>query len=143
MKNKDKYDLSELDFTIIFTNNASIAGFKVNDDYGTVVYMKDYLSKNSLPKIIETSDILRDYTEWLNSETETLNEHEKRYLKDVIRPFRNRVNFISKIDLAYKCYISISLINERDSIDLPCFEFDEMYKGMVLGRNYTLEELEL
>lgn len=147
MKNKDKYDLSELDFTILFINNTSIAGFKVKDDYGTVLYMKDYLSKNSLPKIIETSDILRDYTEWLNSETEILDKEEKEYLKAVLKPFKNKIHSIFKLkyDKDYEC-IGFCLLpdkNDEDATLFPAFKKGKMYQGMKLNKCYTIEELNL
>ena len=147
MKNKDKYDLSELDFTILFINNTSMAGFKVKDESGTVLYMKDYLSKNSLPKIIETSDILRDYTKWLDSELEILDKEEKEYLRAVLKPFKNRIHSIFKMeyDKDYE-YIGFCLLpNEidEDPIIFPMFEKNEMYKGMELDKEYTLEELNL
>lgn len=80
-----------------------------------------------------------------------LDEAEKRYLKAVIRPFRDRVISISKyfyvFDNAYAidiCVISsvTMKIFEKEIIRLPLFK-NEMYKGMKKNKAYTLEELDL
>lgn len=76
-------------------------------------------------------------------EKEILDEAEKRYLKAVIRPFKNKVNHISKED-CYDgdCYISIELDDEED-IKLPYFKKETMYNGMEEDKRYTLKELGL
>ena len=71
---------------------------------------------------------------------EILTKEEKDYLSAVIKPFRNRVSSISK-DGPLE-YITISLDGDDFAI-LPNFEEGTMYKGMKLGKKYTLEELEL
>ena len=83
--------------------------------------------------------------EWLLSEYKEpiLDEVEKRYLRGVIRPFRNMVAFIKK---TCNCvgfqWIEIAVKGNR-TIVLPGFRNDEMYKGMKLEKEYTLEELGL
>lgn len=73
---------------------------------------------------------------------EILDEVEKRYLKAVIRPFRDRVNYICKTDNSNeKEYIHIDL--EHDVVLLPYFKSNTMYKGMKKNKRYTLEELGL
>lgn len=76
-------------------------------------------------------------------EKEILDEAEKRYLKAVIRPFKNKVNHISKEE-CYDgdCYISIELDGEED-IKLPYFKKETMYNGMEEDKRYTLKELGL
>lgn len=69
-----------------------------------------------------------------------LGKEEKEYLSAVIKPFRNRVSSISK-DGPLE-YITISL-DDDDFAILPNFKEDTMYKGMTLGKKYTLEELGL
>lgn len=74
---------------------------------------------------------------------EILDEVEKRYLKAVIRPFRDRVTFISKLHTREdKEFISINLKN-GDYIDLPLFKENTMYKKMIINKDYTLKELGL
>lgn len=75
---------------------------------------------------------------------EVLDAAEKRYLSDVIRPFKNRVKYIYKEQsYANKNKEFIGIVLEKDTLDLPYFAAKTMYKGMELGRNYTLEELGL
>lgn len=78
-----------------------------------------------------------------------LDDVEKEYLSAVIKPFRNKVNYIIKRDGIVGEDISIYL--ERysgknhfaDVAVLPEFEKETMYKGMVINKRYTLEELGL
>ena len=83
--------------------------------------------------------------EWLLSEYKEpiLDEVEKRYLRGVIRPFRNMVAFIKK---TCNCvgfqWIEIAVKGNK-TIALPGFKNDKMYKGMKLEKEYTLEELGL
>ena len=70
-----------------------------------------------------------------------LDEAEKRYLSNVIKPFRDRVKYIVKFDDFGQEFIYINLENEE--ISLPYFEPNTMYKGMELDKEYTLEDLGL
>ena len=70
-----------------------------------------------------------------------LDDAEKRYLSAVIRPFRDRVKYIEKIDCACEEYIYIQV--NRDWTILPRFKKSTMYKDMKIGKAYTLEELGL
>lgn len=101
---------------------------------------------------INNKDLYND--KFLDQEVEIetpdiLDEAEKRYLRAVIRPFRNRVISISKyfyvFDNAYAIdiYTKSSVgIFETEIIRLPLFR-NEMYKGMEKNKSYTLEELDL
>lgn len=91
---------------------------------------------------------------YLNQEVEIetpdiLDEAEKEYLSNVIKPFRDRVILISKyfyvLDNAYsiEIYIKSAMgIFKSENIKLPLFQ-NEMYKGMENNKSYTLEELGL
>ena len=82
--------------------------------------------------------------DWLNSEYKEpiLTEEEREYLSAVIKPFRNEVLNIKKKS-NYLAWISI-VMKDQEIIKLPFFEkSSEMYKGMELGKEYTLEELGL
>ena len=74
---------------------------------------------------------------------EVLDETERKYLADVIRPFRDKVKYIYKGQEwgNIKEFIHIEL--KKDALDLPFFKKGTMYKGMEIDRNYTLEELGL
>ena len=75
-----------------------------------------------------------------------LDEVEKRYLSNVIKPFRNRIEYIAKYIGKYGEYISIiykDLNDKTFSMAFPSFKKGTMYKGMEIGKRYTLEELGL
>ena len=72
-----------------------------------------------------------------------LDETEKRYLSAVIKPFRNKIEYIKKIDSGSDgCYIEITM-KDNDSLIFPYFKDKRMYKGMESFEAYTLEELGL
>lgn len=70
-----------------------------------------------------------------------LDDAERRYLSAVIRPFRNKVEYIEKVDVACEEYIHIQL--NKAWAFLPHFRTGTMYKGMKPNHGYTLEELGL
>lgn len=74
---------------------------------------------------------------------EVLDETERKYLADVIRPFRDKVKYIYKGQewSNIKEFIHIEL--KEDALDLPYFKKGTMYKGMEIDRKYTLKELGL
>lgn len=80
---------------------------------------------------------------------QVLDDVEKTYLSAIIKPFKANVTDICKLngDRGF-CYIRIyaeSLSSElsEEVIDLPLFEAGTMYKGMRLGKHYSLKELGL
>ena len=82
--------------------------------------------------------------DWLRKEYKPviLNFHEKEYLYAVIRPWIDRVESIVKYNYDGQQLIQISIKDGRDT-DLPFFEAGSMYKGMEVGKKYSLEELRL
>lgn len=101
--------------------------------------LKDTISLNKIIKIEEP-----EYQTVYESKPEILDDVEKRYLSNFIRPFRDKVEWIEKVktydpDMEY---IQI-LINTDEEINLPSFEVGEMYKGMKANQRYELEELGL
>ena len=78
-----------------------------------------------------------------------LDDAERRYLSAVIRPFRDRVQYIAKAfaddACVYRinCYIFIHFNDGSDDMDFPVFHESRMYKGMKSDKAYTLEELGL
>lgn len=86
---------------------------------------------------------------WLLEECKepVLDEVERKYLSDVIKPFRKSVLYISKIEKGYNpdiCFISI-VLNGSEKINLPYFDIkkSDMYAGMKPFVIYSLEELGL
>lgn len=73
-----------------------------------------------------------------------LDDAERKYLADVIRPFRNKIDTISKFQTldASSQYIYISMKDNHIST-LPVFPKGTMYKGMIEGTHYSLKELGL
>lgn len=74
------------------------------------------------------------------SKEEILDEAEKRYLRAVIRPFRDKVVKVTKDDYLLD-YEFIKFTLKDDSFALPDFKKGTMYKNMKLNKKYTLEEL--
>ena len=81
---------------------------------------------------------------WLAEEYEepVLDEVERKYLSDVIKPFGHRVSHIVKRMNGSGYYIAI-ILNNFDVMNLPYFTRNTMYKGMKVGREYKLKELGL
>lgn len=77
---------------------------------------------------------------------EILDEAEKRYLRNVIRPFKDKVKYVKKFvffDGDTKISIRVEENNKIWYIGFPPFKKDRMYKGMIDDKEYTLEELGL
>ncbi len=85
-----------------------------------------------------------------------LTKEEKEYLSTIIKPFRNDVIYIAKykftgcIEITEYYHIRISVKSKvkrepDETIDLPRFPCldNEKYKGMKVGKQYTLEDLGL
>lgn len=84
--------------------------------------------------------------DWLTEEYKepVLDDVEKKYLSSVIKPFRKNVSYIEKIHSKVDTYDYICVrVNRCEIMFFPKFEENTMYKGMELGRKYTLEELGL
>ena len=82
--------------------------------------------------------------EWMAQEykQKLLDKVEKKYLSEVIRPFRKEVIAIEKLETpAGKEYILI--IFKDDGMHFPSFRKDTRYKGLKLEKRYTPEELGL
>lgn len=90
---------------------------------------------------------------FLNQEVEIeapdiLDKVEKKYLRNIIKPFRDRVIYIKKVKSYYNdaYFISINIsskyIPEGEIICFPFFN-NKMYEGMEDRKEYTLEELGL
>ena len=74
-----------------------------------------------------------------------LTEQERRYLSSVIKPFRGKVQHISKLSSknGESICIDIRYDWEEDSILLPKFAAGTLYKGMEIGKEYSIKELNL
>ncbi len=77
-----------------------------------------------------------------------LDDSEKEYLGNIIKPFRDRVISIRKIEDPGEENLIIYVEHFKDksigeTFMLPSFGKKTMYKNMELGKRYTLEELGL
>lgn len=115
------------------------------NDPGMIFYS---IRDNIDPEIQRTSDFFTaTILDWMAQEykPEILDNVEKKYLREVIRPFRKEVKAIRKqedpADPAGKEFIQICL--EKDFMTFPSFEKGEMYEGLEPYKNYTPEELGL
>lgn len=84
--------------------------------------------------------------DFLNAEhkEDVLDSVEKKYLSDIIRPFRHNVKNIRKAVCSGKYFIEINMKEACDRVCLPYFyKQSRMYKGMKESKPYTLDELGL
>ena len=93
-------------------------------------------------------DLPNDFTGTLEVENgfivekEILDDIEREYLLNVIKPFKNRISDIVKRNFdSEKSYIAIHINSE--TIYFPYFKKNTMYKGMEVDKEYTLKELSL
>lgn len=87
---------------------------------------------------------LEDFSKWLNEEykePKILDDAERRYLRNIVLPFYNRVTSVSKLSNGNREFIRIGLGTE--SIMLPYFVAGTMYKNMKWYKEYTLKELDI
>ena len=87
------------------------------------------------------------YQTVFETKVDILDEAEKRYLQQVIRPFKN-IKSIEKYIYPGRRIASImitilDLDNEDWTFTLPPFEVGNMYKNMKDNKIYTIEELGL
>lgn len=138
---------------------AKLLGVELNQEFG----LKD---SNFRYKLTTYGLRTRYYTqeEWCNSSilddillgrvdivkiaNPILDEAEKRYLSNIIKPFRKHIITIRKIQ-NYK-YEFIEIVIYRtdkgvycEVISFPYFNKGKMYKGMEINKEYALEELGL
>lgn len=101
-------------------------------------------SYSDLGKIIKIEE--PEYKKVYEYKPEILDEAEKRYLRNVVRPFKDKVKYVKKIvfsDGDAKISIRIEENNKIWYIGFPPFKKDRMYKGMEENKEYTLEKLGL
>ena len=137
MLNKEKYDLQQIDISTK-TKDGKILFFELKIR-GKTIYQQGY------PYGVFLCEVMEYMLAWLEEEyvPDILTDKEKAYLSAVIKPFREKVEYVYKIclEIGKREYLEISL--ENGVISFPYFEKGTMYKGMELDEPYTLEELGL
>ena len=99
-------------------------------------------------KNIKVMKVERTITKVVYKRKEILDDVEKEYLSNALKPFRCRVISVEK-DERYpnKEYIYVELTTdnqvEKDYMIFPDFKKGTMYKDMETDKKYTLEELGL
>ena len=113
-----------------------------SDNYRFFIREFEKLKIPGFGKIIKIEE--PTYSTVYEYKPEILDEVEKRYLSNFIRPFKDGVETISRTRSLEKDkdYIQIRYKDDEPT-NLPYFEKDTMYKGMKLYKEYTLEELGL
>lgn len=79
-------------------------------------------------------------------EKSILDQAEKEYLSAFIKPFRNMVTCVIKFYNGKYEHITIKYRSFEEyigTVRFPAFKKDTMYKGMEVGKKYSLEELGL
>lgn len=102
-------------------------------------------------KNITTVRLFQLLTGELEIEKQILNDVEKCYLENVLKPFKDRILFAKKTTIydtdsgyEYVCFKVVTSDNEDyNYLVLPYFIKGTMYKGMKIDKNYSLEELGL
>ena len=103
-----------------------------------IIYERTYLADTGQKKLI-------DFFNWLEQEYKPpiLDDVEKAYLSAVIKPFRDRVKYITKYIYPAKEEYLLIVIYNGERMSFPTFKKETMYKGMKVYEEYTLEELGL
>lgn len=120
-----------------------------NDGYLLIIDKKLYLSD-----ACETDKfLLLSFSQFNNLIVElnrkpVLDEAEKKYLWNIVKPFKHIVKYITKARSISSDneYIRITIqyaSGVYQTINFPNFANNSMYKGMALYQNYTLEKLGL
>lgn len=95
---------------------------------------------------------VKDFVDFLNLtvEEKILDDDEKRYIKNIVRPFWKKVIYVSKersyednsleyIDIVYREGNNNDNLTEH--LCFPYFTTLSMYKNMEISKEYTLKEL--
>ena len=133
---------------------AKLLGVELDEEFGlknsnfrykltTYGLRKRYHSVQEWSDSCMLDDLLLGKVEIVKKAKSILDDAEKRYLSNIIKPFRDRIDYITKFNLSNgKEYIFIKLKN-NEIISLPFFVAGTMYKGMENDKDYTLKELSL
>ena len=144
-----KKDLRDGDYCVFKNGDKAI---KIGNYVGThnaVVPLREYNNKlehnfNPRRDIIRIDRPVEYKTIYKNDEI--LDSTEKKYLETIIRPFRDKVKYIAKVDRDIgRQHIAICHDDGLyiEHINLPYFKSGTMYVGMKSNKEYTLEELGL
>lgn len=101
---------------------------KMENFYRTLKKVKELLEENGL--IYEEP-----------KQEPILDKVERRYLKNIIRPFKDKCEYVEKFQSCKEGWACILIVLNDTYFELPRFKVNTMYKNMELSKKYTLEEL--
>lgn len=139
MKNKEKYDIRYLTFNVSQNQNGTIKSIDIYHNVKRIKKIK-FLNETSATQAMNVIG------NWLEEEYKPaiLTDKEEAYLSAVIKPFREEVESLKKIDIGeVEQQLRLQIPNALVIMDFPLFKKGAMYRGMEEGREYTLEELGL
>ena len=129
----------EFEFTKTLNPNPYVLKVKVGD------FSKNFNIENVVLKgmVIGQTYMLKDLG--LDVNEDILSDKEREYLSAVIKPFRDKVDYVKKYSFedGEKESIGISFKKDNGYFSFPVFKKGTMYEGMYPYREYTLEELGL
>lgn len=129
-------------FSVYLENNAF---WKIGSvcESDMVIYSTDHIWPPKEVSGREYQQMTIQHNNQLLAERSPLDKVERKYLKGVINPIRDKVKYIVKLaDGVMGEYIYVSFILDGYLV-FPDFEIGKMYKGMELGKHYTPDELGL
>ena len=104
---------------------------------------KRYITEQEWGNSCMLDDLLLGRVEMVKAAKPILDNIEKNYLSNIIKPFRDKIDYIAKVNLANRReYILIKMKN-YEMISLPFFAAGTMYKGMENDKDYTIKDLGL
>ena len=136
---------------------AKILGVEIGEEFKVdldgVVYRKNfYFTEYSLfavgddnPEIGVLNHLLNGNYKVIKLPKPVLTDEEKEYLSTVLKPFRNEIDYIYKCSTyrGEKEYIAISFKRITRDMFFPEYPTGTMYKGMILNKEYSLDDLGL
>lgn len=118
----------------------------VQEAYGRPTQIFDTIRKSIDPEIERNNrDCISDILEWMVQQYREplLEPEEKKYLSEVIRPFRKEVESIRKLNGPQSGQAFIKIQVGFNYLNFPGFERGTRYKGMEYYKAYKPEELGL
>lgn len=140
------HDTTFFKYLILKSNNKNI---QTNDAFTSIETLTNFFMDGD--KSFDIIKIYEDYTLrkviW-SEPKEFLTVEEKTYLRNLIKPLRHQAVSIRKKEAEEGEYIVIYCRHfkdedEDDSIIMPTFETKKYYNGLILNKEYTIEELKL
>lgn len=115
--------------------------FKIKNIVGTFRFEESGLYDND--SYLCTYSLKNLLTGRCEIEKPILDKVEKRYLENLLRPFRSRVVYIEKRNGSNQRQYLFIYLNNCEFFDLPYFKKNTMYVGMEPEKEYTLKEMGL